>query len=71
MLDYTLLGSLCGIYDLGVNGCGLHDWCNMRQYFEIFQRISFLVDKHLINANFIADTSDRQSESEVEADFYL
>jgi len=38
----TLLGSLCGIYDAGVNGCGVHG--RLLQYFEIFQRISFLVD---------------------------
>jgi len=38
----TLLASLCGIYDAGVNGCGVHD--GLMQYFEIFQRISFLVD---------------------------
>ena len=37
---------------------GVMCWCNMTQYFEIFQRISFLVD----NATFIADTSDRESE---------
>jgi hypothetical protein len=43
-----LLGSLCGIYDAGVNGCGVHDglteYDEYDEYFEIFQRTSFLVD---------------------------
>ena len=40
-----LLGSLCGIYDAGVNGCGVHDeLMEYDEYFEIFQCTSFLVD---------------------------
>jgi hypothetical protein len=30
----TLLRSLCGIYDAGVNGCGVHD--GLMQYYAIF-----------------------------------
>jgi len=30
----TLQGSLCGIYDEGVNGCGVHD--GLMQYDAIF-----------------------------------
>jgi len=30
----TLLGSFCGIYDAGVNGCGVHD--GLMQYDTIF-----------------------------------
>jgi len=30
----TLLGSLCGIYDAGINGCGVHD--GLLQYDAIF-----------------------------------
>ena len=39
------MASLCDIYDARVNGCGVHD--GLMQYdviFEIFLRISFLVD---------------------------
>jgi len=32
--ELTLLGSLCGIYDAGVNGCGVHD--GLMQYDAIF-----------------------------------
>jgi hypothetical protein len=40
----TLLGSFCGIYDTGVNGCGVRDGLmHMTQYFEIFQHILFLI----------------------------
>jgi len=30
----TLMGSLCGIYDAGVNRCGVHD--GLKQYDAIF-----------------------------------
>ena len=42
------MAPLCDIYGAGVNGCGVHD--GLMQYdtlFEIFQRISFLVDIRL------------------------
>ena len=71
IINLTLLGSLCGIYEAEVNGCGVH--YGLMQYDAIFWNLSmyFIFSRYIyLPQSSLRTQATGKVKSQAEADFY-